>query len=165
MIIKVIFSIFLYLFGNPKILIRMKIKIVLILSILFISCNSDFQETTSKACGCEQPQKELPWLKELIKKAETDKTGNYWGTIWLLNYKGQDIFVTDMMLGSGGIANYFFDCSGNHLIWRRGEDYCPSDFVGKGHFYIEDEEDFGKFFHNSKLGVIVYSNTPRKLKK
>ncbi|MGI6340032.1 MAG: hypothetical protein ACOXZV_11750 [Bacteroidales bacterium] len=148
-----------------------RILFILGFHLLLLSCNSDFQNintdyysdfqstNTDNVCGCEQPQKELPWLKELIIKAETDKTGNYWGTIWLLNYKGQDIFVTDMMLGSGGIANYFFNCSGDHLVWKNGIDsYCPSDFVGKGHFYVEDEKDFAKFFHNSKLEVIIYSN-------
>jgi hypothetical protein len=109
------------------------------------------------ACGCEQSQKDLPWLKELIKKANTDKTGNYWGTIWLEKYKGQDIFVTNMMLGSGGIMYWFFDCSGNHLIFQSGEGYCPSDFVGNGHFFIEDEEDFGSFILNMKLNAVIYS--------
>jgi len=148
-----------------------RILFILGFHLLLLSCNSDFQNintdyysdfqstNTDNVCGCGQPQKELPWLKELIIKAETDKTGNYWGTIWLLNYKEQDIFVTDMMLGSGGIANYFFNCSGDHLVWKNGiENYCPSDFVGKGHFCVEDEEDFAKFFHNSKLEVIIYSN-------
>jgi|AGTN01.3.fsa_nt_gi hypothetical protein len=117
-------------------------------------------DETIKACGVSQPQINLLWLKELIKKAETDKTGNYIGTIWLIKYKEQDIFVTDMALGSGGIANYFFDCSGNHLVWREGEGYCPSDFVGNNHFFVEDEEDFGTFFHAAKLNVIIYTNVP-----
>lgn len=95
----------------------------------------------------------------ICTKAENDKTGNYIGTIWLIKYKGKDIFVTDMALGSGGIANYFFDCSGNHLIWRNGESYCPSDYVGKNHFYVDDEKDFANFFHDVKLDVVIYSNT------
>ena len=70
-----------------------RILFILGFHLLLLSCNSDFQNTnTDNVCGCGQPQKELPWLKELIIKAETDKTGNYWGTIWLLNYKEQDIF-------------------------------------------------------------------------
>ena len=91
----------------------------------------------------------------MITKAENDKTGNYIGTIWLIKYKGKDIFVTDMALGSGGIANYFFDCSGNHLIWRNGESYCPSDYVGKNHFYVDDENDFANFFNDVKFTFLV----------
>lgn len=145
---------------------RLFILISYLLSFFLFSCqNKDKIEIPAideniKACGIKQPQKNLPWLKELIKKAETDKTGNYLGTIWLIRYKERDIFVTDMALGSGGIANYFFDCSGNHLIWRRGESYCPSDFVGSHHFFIEDEEDFGVFFHSTKLDVVIYTNIP-----
>lgn len=139
-------------------------KFLIFLSFFFVwSCIQDEQvvDKTITDCGCELPQEKLPWLKELIKKAETDKTGNYWGTIWLVKYKGQDLFVTNMMLGSGGIANYVFDCSGNHLIFKRGEgNYCPSDFVGNGHFYVEDETDFGTFFHSMKLDVVVYSTLP-----
>lgn len=130
---------------------------------LVLSCSQEVQVDTNPitACGCGQAQENLPWLKELIKKAETDQTGNYWGTIWLVKYKGQDLFVTNMMLGSGGIANYVFDCSGNHLVFKRGEgSYCPSDFVGNGHFYVEDDADFGTFFHSMKLDVVVYSTLP-----
>jgi hypothetical protein len=112
------------------------------------------------ACNVHQPQKELPWLAAMIIKAEADMSGNYWGTIWLEKYKGQDIFVTNMMLGSGGIMYYFFDCSGNHLTSRSGEGYCPSNFVGNGHFFIEDIEDeigFDAFIPNMKLDVVIYS--------
>lgn len=66
-----------------------------------------------------------------------------------------------MMLGSGGILNYFFDCSGNHLIWRSGESYCPSNFVGNHHFFVEDEEDFRAFFHSTKLDVVIYTSIPQ----
>ena len=72
-----------------------------------------------------------------------------------------DIFVTNMMLGSGGILNYFFDCSGNHLISKSEEgSYCPENYVGNGHFFIEDIEGFGYFFQNTKLDIIIYSTFP-----
>ena len=135
-------------------------NVLLFLCLLFFSCSHELKyNEIITACGCEQPQENLSWLKELITKAENDKTGNCIGTIWLIKYKGKDIFVTDMALGSGGIANYFFDCSGNHLIWRNGESYCPSDYVGKNHFYVDDEKDFANFFHDVKLDVVIYSNT------
>ncbi len=141
---------------------RIKISLVSLFCFMFLSCSHDVQKKQddieiTTACGCEIPQENLAWLKEMITKAESDTTGNYVGTIWLIKYKEQDIFVTNMMLGSGGVANYFFDCSGNHLILQDGESYCPSQFVGNGHFFIEDEKDFEVFFHNTKLDNVVYS--------
>jgi hypothetical protein len=100
-------------------------------------------DRTDKACTeckIEELQENLPWLKELINKAETDKTGNYWGTIWLSKYKAQDVFVTDMMLGSGGVLYWTFDCDGNVV-------------------YI-DRSDAVNFFEESKKGVVLYVNLP-----
>jgi hypothetical protein len=65
------------------------------------------------ACGVKQPQKNLPWLAITVIKAQADRTGNYWGWIWLESYNGEDVFVINMMLGSGGIMYRTFDCSGN----------------------------------------------------
>ena len=108
----------------------------------FNSCEKEpekeeIDDTTICACGVTDPAKNLTWLAELIETARTDETGNYLGRIWLEKFKEQDIFVTDMMLGSGGIAYWFFDCSGNH-------------------FFTEDE-DFQSFVLNMKLDVIIYS--------
>ena len=136
----------------------------LICGVLLISCASKVEtdDNTNLDCnGCIMPQKNLPWLKELIQKAENDNTltqANYWGCIWLEKYKGQDIFVTNMMLGSGGVMYWFFDCSGNHLIskTREYETCIACKFVGNNHFFIEDE-DFHPFKLNMKLDVIIYS--------
>jgi hypothetical protein len=112
-------------------------------------------EKTINACGVTDPAKNLPWLVELIEKAKTDKTGNYFGEIWLEKFKEQDVFVTNMMLGSGGIMYYFFDCNGNHF--HRGTAICTAcNFVGNNHFFIENE-DFGTFIQNMKLDVVIYS--------
>ncbi|MDR1335768.1 MAG: hypothetical protein LBK22_02940 [Tannerella sp.] len=126
-----------------------------------ISCNSDKNEIsgneTCETCG-DRPQENLPWLKELIEKAKTDKTGNYLGSIWLEHYKGKDIFVTNMMLGSGGIANWFFDCSGAHCSDGEGS-YCPSAFVGNRHFSIDDNDFWSHIECNAdKASVIIYAN-------
>jgi hypothetical protein len=139
---------------------------IAILCFFILSCDSDKTveipdiDENITACGIHQPHKNLPWLRELIRKAETDKTGNYWGAVWLENYMGQDIFVTNMMLGSGGVLYWFFDCSGSHLISRNGEGYCPSEFVGDQHFFVEDEENFLSFMLNMKLDVVIYSTIP-----
>jgi hypothetical protein len=90
------------------------------------------------ACGTENAQKNIPWLAELIEKAETDETGNYWGSIWLEKYKGHDIFVVHMMLGSGGIMYYFFDCEGKP--------------------FAEENDDFTNFMIHMELKTTVYSN-------
>jgi hypothetical protein len=115
------------------------------------------------ACGVRQPQKNLPWLKAWIEKAETDQTLNCLGTIWLVQYKGQDLFVTNMMLGSGGIMYWFLDCSGNHLDAGGGN---PSVYTGvNSSFSVEDPEDFSSFvlslrLHENKDIPVIYSNVP-----
>lgn len=129
--------------------------------LVYIVCSHNTQNDIKlTVCGCEQPPKDLPWLSELIKKAETDKTGNYVGTIWLEHYNGQEIFVTNMMLGSGGNLYYFFDCEGKHLISKNGEGYCPTEFAGNQHFFVEDEKNFESFMLTMKLNVVIYSNVP-----
>jgi len=100
-----------------------------------------------------------PWLKDLIKNAESDQTGNCWGCIWLEKYKGQDIFVTNMGLGSGGVANWFFDSSGNHFVFKeQGNTPCPAcKFVGNHHVFFEDLFDDSTPFVKTK-NVVVYSS-------
>ena len=119
------------------------------------SCKNN--EDSICACGVTEPAKKIPWIAELINKAETDETGNYWGRIWLEKFKEQDIFVTDMMLGSGGIMYYFFDCNGNHFIFHKEIEYCTAcNFVGNYHVLIEDK-DFQSFISNMKLETVIYS--------
>ncbi|MDR1370843.1 MAG: hypothetical protein LBJ72_12075 [Dysgonamonadaceae bacterium] len=88
------------------------------------------------ACGIIEPKKNIPWLAEFIAKAESDKTGNYLGVIWLERYKDQDVFVTNMALGSGGLAYHVFDCKGN-----------PATI---------DKADVQDFFNNLKKNIVVY---------
>ena len=96
-------------------LIYLKKLIGFILSFLILSCSQKMQDGAGEICNCADPQKELPWLKELIQKAEADTTSNYLGCIWYEKHNEQDIFVTNMMLGSGGVMYWVFDCSGNHF--------------------------------------------------
>jgi hypothetical protein len=65
--------------------------------------------------GCNKS--ELPWLQDLLIKAEEDRTtkkyrGNYIGIISMIKHNGQTLFYTNFMMGSGGIAYYLFDCDG-----------------------------------------------------
>lgn len=127
---------------------------------MFVNCAQN-QETNvefSQWQSPERPQENLPWLKDLIKKADNDKTGNYIGCIWLENYKGRDFFITNMMLGSGGTMYWVFDCLGNHIAYSKGgnENNCPAcKFVGHKHFSIEPGE-LPEIFE-LKLDIVVYS--------
>ena len=116
-----------------------------------------YVNNTITAGGIKDPAENLPWLKELIQKAKTDKTGNYLGCIWLVSHNEQDYFVTNMMLGSGGIMYWIFDCKGNHFT-RRDENCTADKFVGKKHFHEDDYEDFSSFPFDFKKDVVVYSS-------
>lgn len=95
-------------------------KIVLLLSILIIfSCNDKEEDNyivpinNISACECDDPLNQLEWLNEIANKALIDKTGNYQGNIWIVSQEATDYIITDMMLGSGGVYHYYFDCSGD----------------------------------------------------
>lgn len=120
----------------------MKNLFVIIVTFLFFSCKPNVDDQISHntiACDIENPQKNLPWLSELIEKGETDKTQNYKGSIWLEKYKEEDVFVTNMGLGSGGLAYHFFDCAGNPLL-------------------IEEDDSFNDFITHMELRTLLYSN-------
>ncbi|AUD04168.1 hypothetical protein [Spirosoma pollinicola] len=77
-------------------------------------------EPYSTSCGVDDPAKELPWLKDLIAKADEDKAtmaykGNYLGKIYLESFRDQPVFIVDMMMGNGGIALYLFHCDGQRV--------------------------------------------------
>jgi hypothetical protein len=111
-----------------------KLMILLVL-ILFLTCTENKEEKT--VCGVKDPLKDLPWLNEIITLSKSDTTGFYIGTIWLTEYHGQELFVTDMSLGSGAIAYAVFNCNG---------DIVPIDDLD---FYNSLSED-----------DIIYSNMP-----
>ena len=140
---------------------------VLFCGVMFTSCSSqpEFKEdeVITLSNGRTIYLENYQWLAKLIDLSKDDETGNYRGCIWLENYKGQDIFVTNMMLGSGGVMYYFFDRSGACIIIKGyREDHHPviEAFAGKNYPFIEaDEEEFINFFTNDmKLDVVVYSS-------
>ena len=133
----------------------------LICGLMLTSCNSEDGEVITLSNGQTLYLKNFPWLKGLIQKAETDKTGNCIGCIWMENYKGKDIFVTNMGLGSGGIMYWFFDSSGNHFVQKTwGYKTCPAcNYVGNHHVFFEDVlEDLDSFVLNIKKDALVYSS-------
>ena len=88
---------------------------------LLISCHKEDKTilislNKISACGVEDPLNDLLWLHEIALKSITDRTGNYLGSIWIKKYTEKDIIVTNMALGSGGVAFYTFDCDGNNVL-------------------------------------------------
>ena len=143
---------------------------IFILGLLCLSCSQNanieqekdgtYVNHTISAGGVKDPAENFSWLKELIQKSKNDTSGNYWGCIWLENYKKQDVFVTNMMLGSGGVLYCVFDCSGNHFVVK-GTTECSADaLIGNHHVFIDDENDFASFLSNLKKNVVVYSYFP-----
>lgn len=92
-------------------------------------------------CGVRNPQQNLPWLAKIIKKANL-YDDQHLGTIWLENYKGKDIIVTDMGLGSGGVMYWIFDCSGNNIASEIEISFLEGFYEGL----------------STRLNVIIYSN-------
>ncbi len=92
----------------------LRICYFMIIVISIISCRNDPIETEEiEACGFSNPKEELVWLKDLIAKADTDKTGKYLGSIYL---EENDLFWVRMSLGTGGGAlGFWFDCEGTIL--------------------------------------------------
>jgi hypothetical protein len=119
------------------------------------------------ACGVKNPQKNLPWLNELIKQADKDiagqdtghMPGHYLGIIWLVKYKEKDFFVTSMKFGSGGVMYWILNCSGSHYAGE-GTSCVADEYVGSHHFSLE-EGDMPPL-HELKLDSsnMVYSNIP-----
>lgn len=50
--------------------------------------------------------------------AETDTTGNYFGSIYLEQYLGDDIIFVQMPMGSGGIYGYWYNCDGTQIVFE-----------------------------------------------
>lgn len=77
--------------------------------------NRDFYyaiQTAKTGCG----EDALPWLHELLTKAEEDKVlgthnGRYLGVISMIHYNGNTMFYTDFLVTA--VAFEVFDCEGN----------------------------------------------------
>lgn len=111
---------------------------------LSIGCSSP--QTDPQQCGVSNPIQELPWLNEIVNKAEVDKAtmaykGNYIGTIYMDTYKNRPVFMVKMMMGSGGLYGYLFGCDGKRIA------FTPEEV---GTLFTDIEK------HNN----VVYTNTP-----
>ena len=113
------------------------------------------------ACGVTDPAHELPWLAELIKRANRGGSWSlYYGEIWLENFKGNDIFFTSMHL-SAGCLYQCFDCLGNHIHWYEMDTFfyktCPvCDYIGCQSIELDDE-DFEEFWICPTKKICIYS--------
>jgi hypothetical protein len=91
-----------------------------LLAFALLSCNKNelSPEETFMAhtpCGVKNPVKDLPWLKEIINKAESvTERGTYAGTIHLVEYEGQSYFIHQPYVMSC-MACVVYDCEGNKL--------------------------------------------------
>ncbi|MBC8153527.1 MAG: hypothetical protein H7Z72_11500 [Bacteroidetes bacterium] len=124
------------------------IAVTLIMTLLGCATSSQNQEEPSPKliCGVKNPAQDLPWLKEIITKAEEDKAtgahqGNYLGTIYVDEFKNQPVFMVKMMMGSGGLYAYAFKCDGARL-------------------YFDKEGSPTMFFDIEKKNNVLYTNSP-----
>jgi hypothetical protein len=149
----------------------MKQLFLLAACLCLFSCGKNLDDSSvinpNIACGVKNPQENLPWLKELIKQAEKDKSfqdtghmpGHYMGTIWLVKHKGKDFFVTSMKFGSGGIMYWIFNCSGSHYAGE-GTSCVADEYVGDHHFLLEEGDLPLLNEMNLDSSNVVYSNIP-----
>jgi len=136
--------------------------------VILTSCNSKSELENDRIIKLSDGRildlEDMQWLQKLIDLSKTDKTGFCIGRIWIESYKGQDIFVTNMGLGSGGVMYCLFDSSGNHFVPKdSGYETCPAcNFVGNHHVFFEDVwgnlKEADAFILNMKLDKLVYSN-------
>lgn len=133
----------------------MKKIIVYISLILWLSnCNKNNQQDIGNVkvpienlvLAKEACNSEVPWLLEIIAKANEDNAtkkylGAYLGTIYLTTYKNSPVFVINMMLNSGGVMFHAFDCNNLVLPLTNSEAIV---------FYEEIKTK----------GKIIYSNAP-----
>ncbi len=93
-------------------------RVVALLSIvLLLSCDDGNPTSTSGpvtlgAVMCGKKPMEMMWLRDLVKKAQTDMALN--GNIYRGYYDGQVIFIHQPMIMSC-LACIIYDCSGNKL--------------------------------------------------
>ena len=136
-------------------------KLLIFTSLLATLQNCTVQQTTPddtviSACGVKNPATELPWLKDMIAKAEQDKKdnfrgplkGNYQGHIYLTKWQGQDAFWTDF---SNYSAMKIVDCSGASVV---NEQYLSTLNA------IERKEFEEAFMKALRRDVMIYSNVP-----
>lgn len=104
-------------------------KLLILTCLLATLQNCTVQETTPDTqlpsdvigvCAVKNPATDLPWLKDMIAKAEEDRKtmkykGNYRGKIWQSTWKGRGVFHTNFMLGSGALLVHVFSCEGKLL--------------------------------------------------
>lgn len=99
-------------------------RYIIFVALIALSVGCTTQQAEPKLvktnCGVKNPIQDLPWLKEIVTKAEEDKAtmahkGNYLGTIYLDTYENQSVFMVKMMMGSGGLYAYLFGCDGKRV--------------------------------------------------
>ena len=80
-----------------------------ILTLSVIACKKD--QRPVKACGVEDPVKNLQWLKQ---KADSLKANTMGGRIMLFTYEGQDYFAVSLTPLSCAYC-FWFSCDGTQI--------------------------------------------------
>lgn len=114
-----------------------KILLLLFVSALFFSC----QESESpKACGVENPVKEIAWIKDAIKENEAGGLTVY-SYLVQANYNGKTVFYFGSCCPFCKFAIVILDCQGEKLsgsisssdltnqkvIWKPANSVCNLD--------------------------------------
>lgn len=123
-----------------------KLCILLVLIGLSHQCETPHATVGAANCGVNDPAKELVWLKDIIAKAEADRTnrtysGNYIGAIYLETFNDRDVFHTNMAMGSGGLAMRVYYCDGQPVSFATNDQLL--DFV-----------------HSLRKTRLIYTNMP-----
>ena len=114
------------------------------------------------ACGVYDIVKNLPWLAKWINDAEINEAGGYEGWIWLEEYVGVDVFVTNMSFWMGH-RYAIFDCSGKLVTSNQNMETCYNPLFPNDPYafiILGDNELFNYFITHLKKNVLVYSNLP-----
>lgn len=100
-------------------------RFAILSAFIVLSAGCSSPHTEPQQCGVNNPIQDLPWLNEIVNKAEADKAkmaykDNYIGTIYMDTYKNQSVFMVKMM-DSGGLYTYLFECDDKRIAFTQEE--------------------------------------------
>jgi hypothetical protein len=101
-------------------------KIWIILLVAVTAFSSGCQKSSSPLCGGEDPEKTLPWLKEMT---DTLNTSSFCYAISRATYKNQTAFILTTCDPYVDSLPLLYDCDGNKLNLT-ADDYRELKFTG-----------------------------------
>lgn len=124
----------------------MKYTVLIVLALL-LGCHKEidpkYLRYPYQACGVKVPTQELPWLKKLIAKADSDKSygtyqGNYLGVIYLQYFQDMEVFYTDMLLNTTSRQHAFY-CDGSPVVFDSITGPVFFNNITQGGFYYTNK--------------------------